>query len=130
MQTVSDSSVAVGLAIDDGLLALDDRVVDVLSDHVPDDVSDQGRRITVRHLLSMTAGHPTDSLDGAWQQEPSDLIKGFLRVPFTDPEATPPPPVPHGQRLQCITFVVQPPWSTTARWIRGQMRSSTRARSC
>jgi CubicO group peptidase (beta-lactamase class C family) len=86
--TKSFTSVAVGLAISDGLLSLDDRVVDVLPDHVPADVSEQGRRITVHHLLSMTAGHDPDSLEEAWQLEPYDLVKGFLRVPFADPEGT------------------------------------------
>src|SRR5215475_3754584 len=86
--TKSFTSVAVGLAIADGLLSLDDRVVDVLPDRVPADVSEQGRRITVHHLLSMTAGHRTDSLAEAWQLEPDDLVKGFLRVPFTAAEGT------------------------------------------
>nr|WP_193555471.1 serine hydrolase [Streptomyces sp. ST1020] len=80
--TKSFTSIAVGLAISDGLLALDDRVVDVLPDHVPDDVSEQGSRITVHHLLSMTAGYPVDSLAEAWELEPGDLVKGFLRLPF------------------------------------------------
>jgi CubicO group peptidase (beta-lactamase class C family) len=84
--TKSFTSVAVGLAIADGLLSLDDRVVDVLPDRVPADVSEQGRRITVHHLLSMTPGHSTDSLAEAWQLEPDDLVKGFLRVPFTEAE--------------------------------------------
>src|SRR5689334_3136998 len=35
--TKSFTSVAVGLAIADGLLSLDDRVVDVLPEHVPPD---------------------------------------------------------------------------------------------
>jgi CubicO group peptidase (beta-lactamase class C family) len=86
--TKSFTSVAVGLAIADGRLALDDRVVDVLPDHVPAGVPAQGRRITVHHLLSMTSGHPADSLAEAWQCEPDDLVKGFLRVPFADPEGT------------------------------------------
>jgi CubicO group peptidase (beta-lactamase class C family) len=86
--TKSFTSVAVGLAIADGLLSLDDRVVDVLPDHVPAGVSEQGRRITVHHLLSMTCGHRTDSLAEAWQLEPGDLVKGFLRVPFPEPEGT------------------------------------------
>jgi CubicO group peptidase (beta-lactamase class C family) len=86
--TKSFTSVAVGLAIADGLLSLDDRVVDVLPDHVPADISEQGRRVTVHHLLSMTSGHRTDSLADAWQLEPDDLVKGFLRVPFPDPEGT------------------------------------------
>ncbi|WP_437821203.1 serine hydrolase domain-containing protein [Sorangium sp. So ce1078] len=86
--TKSFTSVAVGLAIADGVLSLDDRVVDVLPDHVPADISEQGRRLTVHHLLSMTAGHRTDSLAEAWQLEPGDLVKGFLRVPFTEAEGT------------------------------------------
>ncbi|AEY87009.1 beta-lactamase [Streptomyces hygroscopicus subsp. jinggangensis 5008] len=86
--TKSFTSVAVGLAIADGLLSLDDRVVDVLPDHVPDDISEQGRRLTVHHLLSMTAGHRTDSLAEAWRLEPGDLVKGFLRVPFPYAEGT------------------------------------------
>jgi CubicO group peptidase (beta-lactamase class C family) len=86
--TKSFTSIAVGIAIGDGLLSLDDRVVDVLPDHVPADISEQGRRVTVHHLLSMTSGHRTDSLGEAWQLEPGDLVKGFLRVPFPDPEGT------------------------------------------
>lgn len=86
--TKSFTSVAVGLAIADGLLSLDDRVVDVLPDHVPADIPEQGRRLTVHHLLSMTTGHDTDSLDEAWRREPGDLVKGFLRVPFPEPEGT------------------------------------------
>ncbi|MFC4060474.1 serine hydrolase domain-containing protein [Planomonospora corallina] len=86
--TKSFTSVAVGLAIADGLLSPDDRVVDVLPDHVPADVPEQGRRLTVHHLLSMTTGHRTDSLDEAWRLEPGDLVKGFLRVPFPEPEGT------------------------------------------
>ncbi|MFC9330868.1 serine hydrolase domain-containing protein [Kitasatospora sp. NPDC057015] len=86
--TKSFTSIAVGLAIAEGLLSLDARVVDVLPDHVPADVSEQGGRITVHHLLSMTAGHPTDSLAEAWELEPDDLVKGFLRLPFAAAEGT------------------------------------------
>ncbi|WP_433361490.1 serine hydrolase domain-containing protein [Actinoplanes sp. CA-142083] len=86
--TKSFTSIAVGLAVADGLLSLDDRVVDVLPEHVPAGISAQGRRITVHHLLSMTSGHATDSLAEAWEREPGDLVKGFLRVPFPDPEGT------------------------------------------
>jgi CubicO group peptidase (beta-lactamase class C family) len=86
--TKSFTAIAVGLAIADRVLSLDDRVVDVLPDHVPADVSEQGSRITVHHLLSMTAGHSTDSLAEAWVLEPGDLVKGFLRLPFGAAEGT------------------------------------------
>ncbi|MFD4993358.1 serine hydrolase domain-containing protein [Cellulosimicrobium cellulans] len=86
--TKSFTSMAVGIAIGDGLLSLDDRVVDVLPDRVPADVSEQGRRITVHHLLCMTCGHATDSLAEAWEREPDDLVKGFLSLPFAAAEGT------------------------------------------
>src|SRR5215472_12303603 len=60
--TKSFTSIGVGIAVADGLLSLDDRVVDVLPEHVPGDVPEQGRRLTVHHLLSMTVGRRADSL--------------------------------------------------------------------
>lgn len=86
--TKSFTSIAVGLAISDRLLSLDDRVVDVLPEHVPVGVSEQGRLINVHHLLSMTAGYPEDTLSAAWRIEPSDLVKGFLRLPFSSVPGT------------------------------------------
>lgn len=86
--TKSFTSVAVGLAIADGLLALDDRVIDVLPEHVPADAPAQARRLTVHHLLSMTTGHGVDTLGAAWESEPHDLVKGFLQHPFVAPEGT------------------------------------------
>ncbi|WP_028049334.1 serine hydrolase [Cellulomonas sp. URHD0024] len=86
--TKSFTSVAVGLAITDGLLSLDDRVVDVLAEHVPADIPEQGLRLTVHHLLSMTTGHATDTLEEAWRLQPDDLVRGFLRLPFAHAEGT------------------------------------------
>jgi CubicO group peptidase (beta-lactamase class C family) len=64
--TKSFTGVAAGIAIGDGLLALDTEVA---------------AGLTVEHLLTMTAGHAADSLAEAWTLEPHDLVKGFLRVP-------------------------------------------------
>ena len=54
------TSMAVGLAIEQGLLRLDDRVADFFPDKLPPSPSDKLRRITVRHLLTMNCGHDTD----------------------------------------------------------------------
>ncbi|MGA8112694.1 MAG: serine hydrolase [Actinocatenispora sp.] len=78
--TKSFTSVAVGLAVHDGLLALDDRVVDVLADRVPDPVSPRAAQLTVHDLLSMSTGHTDDTLEAAWTLAPDDLVRGFLRV--------------------------------------------------
>jgi len=86
--TKSFTAMAVGLAVGDGLLSVDDLVVEVLPDGIPDDIPAQARRLTVHHLLSMTAGHDADTLGPAWELEPGDLVRGFLRMPFAAPEGT------------------------------------------
>lgn len=86
--TKTFTATAVGFAVGDGLLSLDDRVVDVLPDHVPDSASEQARRLTVRHLLTMTAGHDVDTLEEAWAREPGDLVRGFLQAPTAVSEGT------------------------------------------
>ena len=86
--TKSFTSAAVGLAVADGLLSPDDRVVDVLPDHVPPDAPAQAHRLTVEHLLTMTTGHVPDGLGRAWALEPQDLTRGFLRLPFAHAEGT------------------------------------------
>ncbi|WP_341957400.1 serine hydrolase domain-containing protein [Microbacterium sp. LWH13-1.2] len=80
--TKSFTAMGVGLVVDDGLLTLDDRIVDVLPHHVPDDIPAEARVLTVQHLLTMTAGHAEDTLESAWALEPSDLVRGYLRMPI------------------------------------------------
>ena len=60
--------------------AVDDRVVDVLPEHVPEPVSPRSAQLTVQHLLSMSTGHTHDLLEDAWDLEPHDLVRGFLRI--------------------------------------------------
>ncbi len=50
------TSFAIGCLIGEGLLTLDTRVVDVFPDDLPLLVSSRTKKITVRHLLTMTAG--------------------------------------------------------------------------
>ncbi len=47
---------AIGLAIDEGILSLDDRIVDIFSDEVPEDASEYLKEITIYHLLTMSCG--------------------------------------------------------------------------
>lgn len=68
----SFTSTAVGLAIEEGLLTLDSRVIDLLPEDAPADPSEHLAALTVRHLLSMTTGHAADTMgalyraDGTW----------------------------------------------------------------
>ena len=58
----SVTAMAVGLAIEEGLFTLDDRVVDLLPDDAPANPSPNLASMTVRHLLTMTSGHAGDTL--------------------------------------------------------------------
>src|SRR5947207_14682981 len=55
----SFNSTAVGLAINDGKLSLDDAVLKFFSDDAPADPSDNLKAMKVRDLLTMTCGHET-----------------------------------------------------------------------
>ena len=62
MYSVSKSfvSIAVGAAIDDGLLSLEDRLVDLLPEYEPDLDDELLCRVTVRDLLSMRSSMATE----------------------------------------------------------------------
>src|SRR5215468_3864436 len=56
----SFTSTAVGIAVTEGRLSLDDRVLDFFPDEKPAEVSDFLSVMSVRHLLTMTTGHVVD----------------------------------------------------------------------
>ncbi|NOV97119.1 serine hydrolase domain-containing protein [Isoptericola halotolerans] len=59
----SFTATALGLAVADGLLTTDDRVIDLLPDDAPDDPGEHLAAMTVRDLLTMTSGHGTDTMN-------------------------------------------------------------------
>ena len=74
----SFTSTAAGFAIDEGLFALDDKVISFFPDDLPGQVSSNLSAMKVRHLLSMSTGH---------EEEPSrfseDWVRAFLEKPVT-----------------------------------------------
>ena len=54
------TSTAVGFAISEGLLSLDDKLVDLFPESVPQEPQEWLPKVTVRHLLTMNSGHGTD----------------------------------------------------------------------
>ena len=65
----SFTATAVGFAIADSLLSLDDRVVDLLPDDAPAEVDANLGAMTVRHLLTMTTGHAEDTMATLTREE-------------------------------------------------------------
>jgi CubicO group peptidase (beta-lactamase class C family) len=82
----SFTSTALGFALQEGRLGLDDTVVS----HFPEldgEVTDpRSRSLTLRHLASMASGHDRDLLDEVLALDPREPVRGFLLVP---PDAEP-----------------------------------------
>jgi CubicO group peptidase (beta-lactamase class C family) len=77
----SFTSTALGLAVAEGRVGLDDLVVD----HFPEfaaEVTDPGSRaIRVRHAASMATGHTDDMWDLAVERDAAEPVRGFLLLP-------------------------------------------------
>ena len=76
------TATAVGFAIEEGLLHLDDRIVDLFPDQVPENPSDTLGRMTVRHLLTMNSGHGKDPTGKTRKNKEADWVEGFLAWPL------------------------------------------------
>ena len=73
----SFTSTAVGLAIEAGLLSLDDKVISFFDDdELPATISDNLAAMTVRHLLTMTTGHSEDTVEALSRDR--RMVKIFL----------------------------------------------------
>lgn len=74
------TATAMGFALAEGRLALGDRVVDHLAGSVPTDVSERAAEQTVHHVLSMSTGHDTDTLDSLTARGDADFAASYLAI--------------------------------------------------
>lgn len=76
------TSAAVGFAINEGKLRLDDKVVAFFPDLLPDTASANLSQMTVRHLLTMTCGHRTE-VQTPWSEQANthNWVRDFLAAP-------------------------------------------------
>ena len=82
--TKSFTSTAVGLAIADGKLKLDDPVLKFFPADAPAEPSENLKAMTVRDLLTMTCGHDAEP-KMTWN---APTVKEFLAHPVTHPPGT------------------------------------------
>lgn len=76
----SFTSTAIGMAVTEGLLSLDDPVISFFPEKAPKNPSHNLRNMRIRDLLRMSTGHATDSY-GRIQGHPDGWVTGFLSLP-------------------------------------------------
>lgn len=73
----SFTSIAVGIAAGEGILDLDEKIVDLFADELTQEPCEQLSALTLRHCLRMSTGQPRE-IPGP------DMIRAFLTMPFAD----------------------------------------------
>lgn len=80
--TKTYAATAVCLAVDEGLVRLEDRLIDLFPEHAPEEISENLALLTVRDVLCMGCGMET-------MPEPSeDWIRDFLATPVVHKPGT------------------------------------------
>jgi hypothetical protein len=84
----SFTSTAIGLAVMEGRLSVDDPVVEFFPDKLPEQVSDNLAAMKVRHLLSMSTGHAEDTTGRLFTSKGPEWTRAFLALPVENPPGT------------------------------------------
>jgi len=77
----SFTSTAVGLAVSEGRLSVDDPVLSFFPEDAPPKVSANLAAMRVRHLLSMSTGHAEDTTGYMWRSRDKNWARAFLARP-------------------------------------------------
>ena len=77
----SFTATAVGFAVSEGLLTVDDAVLSFFPEYAPANPEPFLREMKVKHLLTMGTGHTSDFMDGVRAQEDGNYVRYFLANP-------------------------------------------------
>lgn len=77
----SFASTAVGMAVNEGLLSVEDKVVSFFPDDLPTTLSGNLAAMRVWDLLTMSTGHATDSTGTVTQAPDGNWVKAFFTHP-------------------------------------------------
>ena len=82
--TKTFTGVAVGFAVKEGLLNIQDKVISFFPDMLPDTISPQLAKLTVKHLLTMSVGHASMTYAGSGNSQ----VRSFLAAKFAHEPGT------------------------------------------
>lgn len=71
------TATAIGFARQEGILSLDEKLVDLFPEQLPENPSENLKKATIHHLLCMGCGHETELMDRS-----ENWISLFLNHPF------------------------------------------------
>jgi CubicO group peptidase (beta-lactamase class C family) len=77
----SYTSTAIGMAVTEKLLSVDDTVLSFFPEDSPPKVTRNLAEMRIRHLLSMCSGHANDTTRHLHQAKDGNWVKRFLRLP-------------------------------------------------
>jgi CubicO group peptidase (beta-lactamase class C family) len=83
----SFTSTAIGFAVSEGLLSVEDKVTKFFPDDIPANPAPYLMEMQVKHLLTMTTGHEADTA-GPMRRENGVWTKTFLSTPVTHQPGT------------------------------------------
>lgn len=78
----------VGLALDEGRFALDDKVVSFFDEELPQVVDEKLGAMTVRDLLTMQTGHAEEISGSVWRPIKTSWVAEFFKVPVVHQPGT------------------------------------------
>jgi CubicO group peptidase (beta-lactamase class C family) len=82
--TKTFTGVAVGFAVQEGLLNIEDKVTSFFPDLLPEKISPELAKLSVKHLLTMSVGHASTSYAGSGDSQ----VRSFLAASFAHEPGT------------------------------------------
>ena len=82
--TKTFTSMAIGFAVQEGLLNIEDKVISFFPDLLPGNISPQLAKLSVKHLLTMSVGHTSTQYPGSGLSQ----VRSFLAADFAHEPGT------------------------------------------
>ncbi len=84
----SFTSTAVGLAVQEGIIGLEDSVMSFFPEAAPEIIGENLAAMNIRHLLTMSAGHSKDTLEALYESGDGNWVRAFLALPVENKPGT------------------------------------------
>lgn len=82
----SFTSASVGIAVDEGLLTVQDKVLSFFPEYAPEKPDERLASMTVEHLLTMSSGHQADTVPAITADD--EWVRAFLALPVAHTPGT------------------------------------------